>query len=414
LNQNRAWHLPTKDRFAHTKTISYANVVSLMNCIEQVSNHLFEQPYASAQKIFDPDFIYSPLFSDFPHDNFRSIIWNDVPPCGTPKKRRKKSAKDAVTPIDSFARKHAHLSRTRMTTFRSSRLSHVVSLSITLFALGVASLATQAAEPTSIEALKKNASIYATVPQKYKDAGVINAATESDYPPFDFLDEQGQLIGADIDISMALGKVMGVPIKNINTDFSAIIPGIQAGRFDVGISSMGDYVAREKTVDFVDYYRGGTSFLIKAGTAEPKQIADLCGTAVGALKGTSSETQANDTSKRCTDMGKPAITVSAYPTQSAAILALTSGRIQSVSGDSAANGYSAKNPSLGIKNVGFTVYNDRPYYGIAIPKDSPLFAPFMAAMKVVIDSGVYMQILKKWGIEDGALAAPMKNQASPG
>jgi polar amino acid transport system substrate-binding protein len=301
-----------------------------------------------------------------------------------------------------------------MTTFRSSSLLHVASLSITLFALGVASLTTQAAEPTGIEALKKNASIYASVPQKYKDAGVINAATESDYPPFDFLDEQGQLIGADIDISMALGKVIGVPIKNINTDFSAIIPGIQAGRFDVGISSMGDYVAREKTVDFVDYYRGGTSFLIKAGTAEPKRIADLCGTAVGALKGTSSETQANDTSKQCTDMGKPAITVSAYPTQSAAILALTSGRIQSVSGDSATNGYSAKNPSLGIKNVGFTVYNDRPYYGIAIPKDSPLFAPFMAAMKVVMDSGVYMQILKKWGIEDGALAAPMKNQASPG
>jgi polar amino acid transport system substrate-binding protein len=298
-----------------------------------------------------------------------------------------------------------------MTAFRSRCFSHPASMLIALSALGCA---TAHAATSGTDTLTINAAIHASVPQKYKDAGVINAATESDYPPFDFLDEQGQLIGADIELSSALGKVMGVPIKNINTDFSAIIPGIQAGRFDVGISSMGDYVAREKTVDFVDYYRGGTSFLIKTGAVEPKQIADLCGTAVGALKGTSSETQANDTSKKCTDMGKPALVVSAYPTQSAAILALTSGRIQSVSGDSATNGYSAKNASLGIKNVGLTVYSDRPYYGIAIPKDSPLFAPIMAAMKVVIDSGVYLQILKKYGIEDGALAAPMKNQASPG
>jgi polar amino acid transport system substrate-binding protein len=277
-----------------------------------------------------------------------------------------------------------------------------------LFALlALATTASQAADAK----LEKNPAIYASLPQKIKDAGVIRAATESDYPPFDFLDDHNQLIGADIEISAALGKILGVPIQNVNTDFSAIIPGLQAGRFDIGVSSIGDYIERAKTMDFVDYYRGGTSFLIQAGAAEPKTEMDLCGTAVGVLKGTSSETLAQSSSGRCTAAGKPAIAVNAYPTQSAAVLALKSGRIQSVSGDSATNGYSASNPSLKIRNAGLSVYADRPYYGIAIPKGSPLFQPVMDAMNELIKSGEYTKILRKWGIQDGAVPTAMKNQS---
>ncbi|WP_051481429.1 ABC transporter substrate-binding protein [Paraburkholderia nodosa] len=291
-----------------------------------------------------------------------------------------------------------------------NRISSVVRFGMTVALAGMLCNTSNAADTLGIDKLEKNASIYASLPQKIKDAGVIRAATESDYPPFDFLDDHNQLIGADIDISRALGRIMGVTIQNTNTDFSAIIPGLQSGRFDVGISSIGDYTEREKTMDFVDYYRGGTSFLIRNGTTEPKAIADLCGTTVGVLKGTSSETLAQSSSDRCKSMGKPAITVNAYPTQSAAVLALTSGRIQSVSGDSATNGYSASNASLKIRNGGLSVYQDRPYYGIAIPKDSPLVKPFMDAMDQLIKSGVYTAIVRKWGISDGAIAAPLKNQ----
>ncbi|WP_171911456.1 ABC transporter substrate-binding protein [Paraburkholderia xenovorans] len=288
---------------------------------------------------------------------------------------------------------------------------HARSIKLALIAAAFTATSAHAATATiDFSKLKKDDAIYASLPQKIKDAGFVNAATESDYPPFDFLDDKNQLTGADIELSHALGQVLGVPIRNVNTDFSAIIPGIQAGRFDVGISSIGDYTSREATMDFVDYYQGGTSFLTKQGAKGPKSMDDVCGTTVGVLKGTSSETQAKSTSDYCTLHGKPAVTVNAYPTQSAAILALTSGRIQSVSGDSATNGYSASNPSLKIVNGGQTVYGDRPYYGIAVPKNSPLVDPLMKAMKIVMDSGVYLQILNKYGLGDGALNAPLKNQ----
>lgn len=292
----------------------------------------------------------------------------------------------------------------------SARRLGAVGLSLTVL-LGAGHFSSVRADEV---VLTKNEEIYKALPEKIRKVGVINAATAADYPPFEFLDENNKLVGADIDLAAALSKVLGVTVKNNQTEFSNIMPGIQAGRFDVGMSSMGDYFSRQKTVDFVDYFRGGTSFLVRAGTKEPATLDDVCGTAVGALKGTSSETQAEDTSKKCVEAGKAAVKVSAFPTQNAAVLALTSGRIDSVSGDSATNGYSANQIGDAIKNVGLTVYNDRPYYGIAVPKDSPLYQPLFDAMGVVMKSGAYSQIIKKWGLESGAISEPMKNQGSEG
>src|SRR5579871_2651184 len=134
--------------------------------------------------------------------------------------------------------------------------------------------AVQADDVPSMQNLKKDDAIYAAIPDKYKTAGVINAATETDAPPFEFLNDQNQLIGADIELATALGKVLGVPIKNNQTAFSTIMPGLQAGRFDVGMSSMVDYTTREETMDFVDYYKGGESFLVRAGAVAPKSEGD--------------------------------------------------------------------------------------------------------------------------------------------
>jgi polar amino acid transport system substrate-binding protein len=274
--------------------------------------------------------------------------------------------------------------------------------------------AVRADDLPSMQNLKKDDAIYAAIPDKFKTAGVINAATEADYPPFEFLDAQNQLIGADIDIATALSKILGVTVKNNQTEFSAIMPGLQAGRFDIGISSMGDYTSREETMDFVDYYKGGESFILRVGTSAPKSVDGVCGTAVGVLKGTSSEKLVKSNSDKCVSAGKPAIQVNSYPKQNDAVLALTSGRIMSVQGDAATNGYSAKQVGPTLHNAVIDFYGSYWIAGIAVPKNSGLFQPIYDAMGVLVKSGVYMDILKKWGLEDGALPAPGKNQGTQG
>jgi polar amino acid transport system substrate-binding protein len=266
-----------------------------------------------------------------------------------------------------------------------------------------------AADEALIAKLQKDTAIYDSLPEKIKAAGVINAATEADYPPFDFLDEHNELTGADLDLSAALGKIMGVTIKNHKTEFSAIIPGIQAGRFDIGISSIGDYLSREKSMDFVDYYQGGNSFLVRTGTFDPKSTAEVCGTVMGVLKGTDSEKQANKNSAACVNSGKPPIQIKAFPTQNDAVLALRSGRVLSVSGDAATNGYSAKQVGPSLHNIVTDIYGGKWIAGIAVPKGSPLAQPLYDATAVLMKSGVYLEILQKWGLADGALTAPGRN-----
>jgi polar amino acid transport system substrate-binding protein len=77
--------------------------------------------------------------------------------------------------------------------------------------------------------------------------------------------------------------------------------------------------------------------------------------------------------------------------------------------DSPVAAYQVKQANGQFKLVG-TPYGTAPY-GIAIPKDSGLAEPVLAAVKQMIADGSYKSILDKWGIEDGAITDPVINGA---
>ncbi len=99
----------------------------------------------------------------------------------------------------------------------------------------------------------------------------------------------------------------------VNANFEAIIPGLAAGRYDVGASSFTDTKEREKIVNFVDYFTAGISFYAKA-SANPgvTELADLCGKTIAVEKGTVEQEEAEAQSKKCTKAGKKAVTVLIY------------------------------------------------------------------------------------------------------
>ena len=93
----------------------------------------------------------------------------------------------------------------------------------------------------------------------------------------------------------ALAAVMGLKANVVNATFATIIPGLAAGRYDMGASSFTDTKAREKTVDFVDYANVGESFYTKtAGGASIGSIADICGKTVSVESGTTEESRRQD------------------------------------------------------------------------------------------------------------------------
>jgi polar amino acid transport system substrate-binding protein len=257
-----------------------------------------------------------------------------------------------------------------------------------------------------------NASIARQVPAAIKSKGTLSVATEAQYAPDEFVAPDGHtVIGMDADLMHAIGAVMGLKVNLVNADFETIIPGLAAGRYDIGASSFTDTKEREKTVDFVDYYTAGISFYAKS-SANPgvSTVADLCGKTVSAEKGTVEQEEATKQSGKCSKEGKPAVKLLAFPGQNAVNLAVASGRAQLGMADSTVADYQVKQSGGQFKLIGKT-YEDAPY-GFAIPKQSGMTAPIQAALKQLIADGTYTKIITKWGLQSGAISSPSINGAT--
>jgi polar amino acid transport system substrate-binding protein len=250
-----------------------------------------------------------------------------------------------------------------------------------------------------------NAAVAKLVPASIKSKGTITVAADASYAPDEFFASDGKtVIGMDADLSHALAKVMGLKANVVNQTFASIIPGLAAGKYDMGASSFTDTKAREKTVTFVDYFTAGMSFFTKAsGGTSVTGLSDLCGKSVAVEQGTTELTAAQAQSKKCTAAGKKAVSVSAFTDQSGANLALSSGRVQLGFADSPVAAYAVKKSNGQFKLVGPT-FASAPY-GLALPKGSKLVPAVEAALKVLMKDGTYTTILKKWGLQGGAITA---------
>ncbi len=282
---------------------------------------------------------------------------------------------------------------------------------LALAGCGSSSNSTSSTSTTTSTPSGEVASIAAQVPAAIRSKGTLNVATEAQYAPNEFIAPDGHtIIGMDADLMRALGEVMGLKVNLINANFETIIPGLAAGRYDLGISSFTDTKEREKTVDFVDYFSAGISFYAKT-SANPgvSELADLCGKTVAVEKGTVEQEEAEAQSKKCAKEGKSSVTVLSFPGQNAVNLAVSSGRADLGMADSPVVAYQIKQSNGQFKLIGKS-YAFAPY-GIAVPKTTGMTAPLLAALKELMANGTYLKILEKWGVESGAISTPTINGA---
>jgi polar amino acid transport system substrate-binding protein len=261
----------------------------------------------------------------------------------------------------------------------------------------------------STPATTVNAAIAAQVPARYKTKGTLIVASEAQYAPNEFIAPDGHtVIGMDPDLVSAIAAVMGLKTTVVNSTFEAIIPGLAAGRYDIGASSFTDTKEREKTVDFVTYLSVGQAFLTKAnGGPKPNTLAELCGLTVAVEKGTVEFEEAEKQAKKCKQAGKP-IKLLVFPGQNDANLALSSGRAEVDYADSPIIAYQVR--KLGVSVRSGPTFGTAPY-GLALPKNSGLAKPVQEALKVLIANGTYAAILKKWELQSAGISNPVINGA---
>ena len=83
----------------------------------------------------------------------------------------------------------------------------------------------------------------------------VRVAIEGAYPPFSSVDEKGQLLGFDVDITNALCEQMKVKCTIVKQDWDGMIPGLMARKFDAIISTMDITEERKKSIDFSEKYQ---------------------------------------------------------------------------------------------------------------------------------------------------------------
>ena len=256
-----------------------------------------------------------------------------------------------------------------------------------------------------------SSSLSSEVPGDVKKKGTIIVAADATYAPNEFIGSDGKtVVGMDADLAKAIGHVLGLNVNVVNATFATIIPGLSSGKYDLGMSSFTDTKAREKTVDFVTYFSAGTSFYVKkSGGPTINSLADLCGHTVGVERGTTQADDATAQDAKCKKAGKAGVKVNVYTDQSQANLSISSGRAQVGMADSPVAAYIVKQSKGQFKLTG-TPYNTAPY-GIAIPKNNGMAKPVLDAVKALMKSGTYETILKKWGIQSGAITDPKINGA---
>ena len=93
----------------------------------------------------------------------------------------------------------------------------------------------------------------------------LRVATEGAYPPFNFINEQGQVAGFDIDIAQELCRRLEKDCEIITVPWKELLAGLIAGKYDVVIASMAKTPEREQQVEFTDsYYRTHNVFIGRA------------------------------------------------------------------------------------------------------------------------------------------------------
>lgn len=128
--------------------------------------------------------------------------------------------------------------------------------------------------------------------QRVQKAGEISFAMSGGYPPFNFYDEQNQLVGFDVDVSNEIAKRLGVEFKPVTTEFSGLIEGVRAGVYDGILGSMAITPEREEVVDFsIPYYYSGAQLIVQENSSY-NNPEDLKGKVIGLVTGTTFQADA--------------------------------------------------------------------------------------------------------------------------
>lgn len=226
-----------------------------------------------------------------------------------------------------------------------------------------------------------------TTYEKILDNKEMTFAMTGAYPPFNFINEDGNLDGFDIDIANALAAEMGVKAVPITTAWDGIIGGLKSSRFDTIIGSMAITESRLEEVNFTNpYYYDGAQFFVPSDS-DIKSIESLEDGAVGAVTGTTFY----DALEKMDNIKE----IVQFESDVDNFMALEQGRMDGLVTGKFVGLQAPEKYGIDIKPAGSMLYSEE--IGIAVRKDDQqLLDALNDALSTIIENGTYEEISNKW------------------
>ena len=223
-------------------------------------------------------------------------------------------------------------------------------------------------------------------------SGKLTMATEATFPPYEYYDGDA-IVGIDVEVAQAIAAKLGMELEVTDIAFDSIIPGIQTGKYDMGMAGMTVTDERKEQVNFSDSYATGVQVVIvkddSAITSVDDLFADGANTVVGTQGGTTGFIYATSDIE---DAGLG--TVKSFGKTTDAVEALKNGQVDCVILDNEpAKALVAANEGLHILDTEYAVED----YAIAIAKENTdLLDKINTALAELKDDGTLQSIVDKY------------------
>lgn len=220
--------------------------------------------------------------------------------------------------------------------------------------------------------------------------GKLIMATNAEFPPYEYK-EGDKIVGIDAEVAQLIADKLNLELEIADVDFDSIIPGVQSGKYDMGMAGMTVTDERKEKVNFSDSYATGVQVVIVKEDSEIKTIDDLEGKKIGAQQGTTGYIYASDTPE---NGGYGEENVTGYQNGALAVEALKGDKVDCVIIDNEpAKAYVAANEGLKILETEFVTED----YAICFAKENTeLQEKVNAALKELIEDGSVKKVVDKY------------------